>query len=84
MDCNYLNEVDDIIARASYHNLLILAYDEWMHNRDYVLDVLICGRGEVESMVQMLENLSLDSNLLAEMMRRQQQKARQVIRTIME
>ena len=84
LDCNYLNEVDDIIARASYHNLLILAYDEWMHNRDYVLDELICGRGEVESMVQMLENLSLDSNLLAEMMRRQQQKVRQVIRTIME
>ena len=84
LDCNYLNEVEEIVSRAAYENLLILAYENWMHNRDYVLDENIYGQGAVEDMIQTLDTLSKNPEALEEMKIRQQQKARLVIRTIME
>lgn len=67
-DINRYNEIDSAVLRAFLHNQLIFAFDETLHNGEYVAEEHIYSVAEFEKMVSdiravMANEASLDQHL---------------------
>lgn len=74
LDINYSDEVDNAVSVASQENLLILACDTTIHNRDLILEECIFSKADCEKMVQELRTLMNHPAEMADMLKKQQEK----------
>lgn len=64
LDVNYENEIVDATKEAFLHNLLILGFNQTIHNRKYVLPNFVFDANNYQDMVKVIQNAShLDLNL---------------------
>ena len=64
LDVNYENEIVDATKEAFLHNLLILGFNQTIHNRKYVLPNFVFDANDYQDMVKVIQNAShLDLNL---------------------
>lgn len=57
LDINYESEIASAVEQAFLHNHLILAFDETMHNANYVATEHIYSTSELDNMVEMLKSV---------------------------
>ena len=64
LDVNYENEIVDATKEAFLHNLLILGFNQTIHNRKYVLPNFVFDAHDYQDMVKVIQDAShLDLNL---------------------
>lgn len=64
LDVNYENEIVDATKEAFLHNLLILGFNQTIHNRKYVLPNFVFDANDYQNMVKVIQDAShLDLNL---------------------
>lgn len=64
LDVNYENEIVDATKEAFLHNLLILGFNQTIHNRKYVLPSFVFDANDYQDMVKVIQDAShLDLNL---------------------
>lgn len=64
LDINYENEIVDATKQAFLHNMLILSFNQTVHNRKYVLPEFIMDANQYLKMVEIIQDEShLDLNL---------------------
>ena len=64
LDINYENEIVDAIKEAFLHNLLILGFNQTIHNRKYVLPDFVFDANNYQDMIRVILDAShLDINL---------------------
>lgn len=64
LDINYENEIVDATKEAFLHNLLILGFNQTIHNRKYVLPDFVFDANNYQNMISVILDAShLDMNL---------------------
>ena len=64
LDINYENEIVDATKEAFLHNLLILGFNQTIHNRKYVLPDFVFDANNYQDMIRVILDAShLDINL---------------------
>ena len=64
LDINYENEIVDATKEAFLHNLLILGFNQTIHNRKYVLPDFVFDANDYQNMIRVILDAShLDMNL---------------------
>ena len=64
LDINYENEIVDAIKEAILHNLLILGFNQTIHNRKYVLPDFVFDTNNYQDIIRIILDAShLDINL---------------------
>ena len=74
-DINYESEIVSAVREAFLHNQLIFAYQETVHNREFVADEHIYSVDNFEEMFVSIKNIMKDNNLLDEHLRKQREAA---------
>ena len=75
LDINHSDELMNAIREAFIHNLVILAFDNTVHRRDFIAPEFIFDRENWQAMAQLVEQLCLDRVITQEALRRQNQTA---------
>lgn len=63
-DINYFNEIVSAVYRAFLHNQLIFAFQETVHNRDYVADLHTYPISEFDNMVLKIQEIMADKTVM--------------------
>lgn len=75
LDINHYGEIVSAVYRAFLHNHLIFAFEETVHNRDYVADRWIYPVKEWKRMVEDIRGIMEDAELLDRCIERQHEEA---------
>lgn len=74
-DINYQAEIVSAVYRAFSYNQLIFAFQETVHNREYVADVHTYSVDEFNRMVRDVQEIMVDRNVMKQHLERQQKYA---------
>lgn len=74
-DINYEAEIVSAVRRAFLHNHLIFAFDETVHNRDYVAEECIYPAGEAAHMIAEVQSVLADGAVLDRFLEKQREAA---------
>ena len=75
LDINHAGEIVSAVYRAFLHNQFILAFEETVHNRDYVAERWIYPVKEWERMVDDVQEIMENEELLERCLERQREEA---------
>ncbi len=68
LDINHGNEIFNALEKAYLHDLIIIAFEETVHNRHYVAPELICGIDEYRILVNTLKLVLTDADFHQELL----------------
>ena len=68
LDINYGNEILDALEEAFLHNLIIIGFEETVHNREYVAPENICEAGELQVLIDTFKLLHDNSDYRMELL----------------
>ena len=74
-DINHYNEIVSAVRRAFLHNHMIFAFEETLHNNEYVADEHIYPAAEFERMVSDVRAVMADTAVLEQYLERQRRHA---------
>lgn len=75
LDINYYREIQHAVRRALWHHLLLMGFEETVHNRKLFAEELIFSRAEPEKMIQRIKWLICDSEASQIILEKQRKKA---------
>lgn len=75
LDINHEGEIVSAVRRAFMHDHLIFAFEETVHNRDYIADAHIYPADQAEQMIEEIRKVMEDRNLLEQGLLRQHEAA---------
>lgn len=75
LDINYEAEIVSAVRRAFIQNQLIFAFQETVHNRDYVAEEQIYCKEDVAQMISDIQRAMTDGNVLEEHLQKQRDAA---------
>ena len=74
-DINHESEIVSAVRRAFLHNQLIFAFDETVHNRNYVAEAHIYPAGDVDHMIADAKKAMKDADTLEQELKKQRETA---------
>jgi accessory Sec system glycosyltransferase GtfB len=74
-DINYWNEIASAVYKAFIHNQLIFAFQETVHNREFVADAHIYSISEFESMVMDIKKIMENDGVMEQHLKMQREHA---------
>lgn len=74
-DINHENEIVSAVRRAFMNNQLIFAFEETLHNRDYVAESHVYPAGSVDRMIADVKKTMKDGDVLERRLKRQHEAA---------
>ena len=74
LDINHYREVDDIVIRASMGHMVILGFENTLHNRPYMLDECIFRQDDCEGFVAKLQEILESESTFRSVLLKQQQQ----------
>lgn len=75
LDINYWKEMSYAVEKAFRHDHLIFAFQETLHNRDYLADAHIYPKEEADRMIADIRKIMADANLMEEHLSLQREAA---------
>lgn len=72
LDINYYREIYDAINTASRRNLVILGFEDTLHDEDLVAEECVCCRSDYEGMVRKIKDLLNNKSKIQLMLEQQQ------------
>ncbi len=75
LDINYSTEIVSAVRRAFLNNQLIFAFEETIHNRDYVAETQIYPAKDADRMIADIRAVIKDISLIAKCLKRQRETA---------
>ncbi len=74
-DINHEGEIVSAVSRAFLHNQLIFAFEETVHNRNYVAEAHIYPAGDVDHMIADAKKAMKDADTLEQELKKQRETA---------
>lgn len=74
-DINHESEIVSAVSRAFLHNQLIFAFEETVHNRNYMAEAHIYRANDVDRMIADVKKAMKDGDVLEQGLKRQQEAA---------